>query len=126
MDKLMRAVTALGQLAILWALCLLGEQLAGFLPLPGAILAMVVLLILLCTRVLPRQAVGRVGDFFQRNMAFFVIPSGVAIVERYGLVRGQLGKILLVMVVTIVLTYGGTALTIRAVTRWQGRRRRDA
>ena len=74
MDKLMRAVTALGQLAILWALCLLGEQLAGFFALPGAILAMVVLLILLCTRVLPRQAVGRVGDFFQRNMAFSSSP----------------------------------------------------
>lgn len=124
MDKLKRGGEALLQLALLWALCLLGQSLSAFLPLPGTILAMALLLILLWSGVLPRHAVGRTGDFFQRNMAFFFIPSGVAIMDKYDLVRGRIPQLLLIMAVTLVLTYGATALTIRFVLRWQQERRR--
>ena len=61
------------------------------------------------------------SDFLLSNMAFFFVPAGVSIMNYFDVMRGTVCKLLLICLITTVLTFGATALSIRAVLRLQER-----
>lgn len=116
------------QIGIILGVCLGGEFLSAYLPLPvpANVLGMILLFLLLCLRVVKLRHIDKAGDFFLRNMAFFFIPAGVGIMRYYDLVRAHLLPLLLICFITTVLTFAVTAYAVIAVIRIQeGGKRKD-
>lgn len=114
------------QLAIIFAICALGELISQMLPfpMPGSIVGMVLLFLLLTFRIIKLKQVEDVGGFLLKNMAFFFIPAGVSLITVFNQISGKILQIVLICLLTTVLTFGITALTVRTVINVQNKLRR--
>ena len=104
----------LKQLLIIFALCLCGEVISILLPFsfPASVISLLLLFVLLMCRVLKPEQVADVSDFLLGSMAIFFIPAGVAIMEKYELIRDSFIPLLIITLVTTVLTFATTAYTV--------------
>ena len=50
-------------------------------------------------------------------MAFFFVPAGVAIIEKYSFLKGRITVLVLICIVTTILTFLVTAWTVTVVMR---------
>ena len=75
----------LTQIGVVLGVCLVGELVAQVLPFPfpSSVIAMVLLFVLLCAKVIKPHHIRQKGDFLLKNMAFFFIPAGVGILENF-------------------------------------------
>ena len=99
------------------------EIIEGLLPFsfPASVIGMILLFILLAFRVLKVEHIREKSDFLLSNMAFFFIPAGVSIINYFDVLKGNVGKLLLICFLTTILTFATTAWTIRGVLRLQNR-----
>lgn len=79
----------LTQIGIVLGVCLVGELVAQVLPFPfpSSVIAMVLLFLLLCSKVIKPYHIQGKTDFLLKNMAFFFIPAGVGILENFDALR---------------------------------------
>ncbi len=107
----------LRQVGILAALCWLCHIVEDGLPFgfPASVIGMLALFILLAAGILKRAQIGEISDFLLSNMAFFFIPVGVSIMNYFDLLKSSAWKLVVICFVTMVLTFGVTAWTVRAV-----------
>ena len=114
-------VKLLVQIGIVFGICLIGELISKLLPFvfPSSVIGMILLFLVLLCRLLKVEHIQEKGDFLLKNMAFFFIPSGVALIEQVDVLKAKLVPLLLVCLITTVLTFFVSAMTIRLVTRWQ-------
>ena len=54
-------------------------------------------------------------------MSFFFIPAGIGILSSFDLIRSSILPLIAVIVVTTILTFGATALTVQGVITLQSR-----
>lgn len=113
------------QIAIIFALCLLGEVISTLLPFPfpSAITAMLLLLIALFTGVLRIDHIKEKSDFLLSNMAFFFIPAGVKVMENLNLIIPVWWQFLLIIIISTVLVFLVTAWSVSLVIRFEERRK---
>lgn len=111
------------QIGILFGICLVGETISAFLPIPfpGTILSMIILFLLLFFRVLKVEHIREKADFLLKNMAFFLIPAGVGILSVMDIIQESMLQLICVVVVTTVLTFGASVFTVRGVMALQDR-----
>lgn len=111
------------QIGIIFALCWVSEIIEAFLPFafPASVIGMILLFILLAFRVLKVEHIREKSDFLLSNMAFFFIPAGVSIINYFEVLKGNVGKLLLICFLTTILTFTATAWTVRGVLRLQNR-----
>ena len=111
------------QIGIIFTLCWASEIIEGLLPFsfPASVIGMILLFILLAFRVLKVEHIREKSDFLLSNMAFFFIPAGVSIINYFDVLKGNVGKVLLICFFTTILTFATTAWTIRGVLRLQNR-----
>lgn len=111
------------QIGIIFTLCWASEIIEGLLPFsfPASVIGMILLFILLTFRVLKVEHIREKSDFLLSNMAFFFIPAGVSIINYFDVLKGNVGKLLLICFLTTILTFATTAWTIRGVLRLQNR-----
>lgn len=84
----------------------LGEALALVVPLPGSVLGMVLLAAALGRGLVPAEEARPAADVLVKNMAFFFVPSGVAVALEFDavlaswwpLLAASVGSTLLVLV----------------------------
>lgn len=116
-------VKLLVQIGIVFGICLVGEGISRVLPFafPASVISMILLFLLLLSGALKVEHIREKGDFLLRNMAFFFIPSGVGLIEQADAVRGKVLPLLAVCLITTVLTFAVSAVTIRLVSSWQNR-----
>lgn len=84
----------IGQVAILWAIFWISNQLAALtgLPIPGNVLGVILLFVLLSLGVIKVQHVQEASDFLLKHLVFFFIPIAVGLMNwgqvfyNYGLV----------------------------------------
>ena len=112
------------QIYAVFGVCWIGEGLAMVLPLPGSVISMVLLLILLLTRLLKPEHIREKSDFLLKNMAFFFIPAGVALMESFGVLVRNLFPFLAVCLISTVVTFAVTAYTVRGAVWLQNRLRK--
>lgn len=105
------------QIALVFGVCLVGEGIGLLLPIPfpASVISMVLLFVLLVCRVIKPDHIREKARFLSANMAFFFIPAGVGIMDQYPVIREHLLVLLLICLVTTVLTFGATALTVKGV-----------
>lgn len=106
------------QVGLLFTICWGSELAASALPVPfpASVIGMLVLFALLATGVVRVEHVREKSDFLLANMAFFFIPAGVSVVNYLGLLRDSFWKLLVICLVTTVITFGATAMSLKAVT----------
>ena len=109
------------QIGILFGVCLVGQAISVFLPIPfpGSVLSMIILFLLLYFRVIKVDHIRQKSDFLLKNMAFFFIPAGIGILSSFDLIRSSILPLLTIIVVTTILTFGATALTVQGVIALQ-------
>lgn len=107
------------QLFYIFTLCLIGEGISSALPFPfpSSIISMLLLLILLCTKWIRASDIKELSEFLLSNMAFFFIPAGVAVMEKYNLLKGNILILLLICILTTVLTFLATSYTVTLIMK---------
>lgn len=110
-------------IVLVWQACdQLSRQL--HLPVPGSLLAMVLLLAMLLGGAVPAASLRRGADWLLAEMLLFFIPAVMAVWEHLPLMRQQGGRILVVILVGTMLVMGTTALLVDLMFRWRLRRAR--
>ena len=111
------------QIGIIFAVCWLSQVVEQALPFafPASVIGMVLLFACLVTGLLRIEHIQEKADFLLENMAFFFIPAGVSIINYFDVLKGNVGKLLLICFLTTILTFATTAWTIRGVLRLQNR-----
>lgn len=109
------------ELAIIFAVCLLGEFIVGLLPFKfsASVLSMIILLVLLAVKALKYDSIRSTADFLTSNMAVLFIPYGVKILQYLDVIRENLVLFMLIVLVTTPVVYGVTALTAQLVIKLQ-------
>ena len=71
------------------------------------------LLLCLLSGVLKAEHIQEKSDFLLANMAFFFIPAGVNVINYLDILRASWLPLLVICLVTMVITFAATALSIR-------------
>lgn len=100
------------QLLIIFAVCFVGECAAQFLPLPSGIVGLLLLFILLLTKAIRPSQIDIAGDFVLRNMAIFFLPSTVGIMQYFSVLAENWLPFAVIVVVSLIVTFAVTALTV--------------
>ena len=111
------------QIGLLFGVCLLGQAISVFLPIPfpGSVLSMIILFLLLFFRVIRVDQIQQKADFLLKNMAFFFIPAGIGIISSFDMIRDSILPLVFIAVAATILTFGATALTVQGVIALQDR-----
>ena len=115
------------QLTIVFLICMAGEVVAAVLPfpVPAAVAALLIMLGLFIAGVLKPESVQELAEYLLANMAFLFVPSGVAILDEYASIQGNVLQLLIVMVVSLVITFAVTAYTVTGVIHLMERRKKE-
>ncbi len=109
------------QLAFLAGVCYLGSAVSNHLPIevPANICSMGILLSLLISGMIDESKIELVSNFLLKYMPVFFIPAGVTILTSLPMIGDRIGWFALVCVITTVLVFLSTALTVIFVGRLQ-------
>lgn len=114
------------QIGIIFGICWVSEIIESLLPIPfpASVISMVLLLVLLLTRVVKLKHIREKAEFLLANMSIFFLPSLVGVIEYSDILLQYLVPLLVICIVSTILTFAATALSIRAVTALMDRRKR--
>lgn len=117
----------MGELALIFGICLVGEGVAALLPVafPASVISMVLLMVLLLTGVVKDRHIQTASHFLVANMAFFFLPSFVGLLEHIELLKSQLVPLLLIIVLTTPVVYLITGWTVRLLILRHRNRKED-
>ena len=117
----------MGELALIFGICLVGEGVAALLPVafPASVISMVLLMVLLLTGVVKDRHIQTASHFLVANMAFFFLPSFVGLLEHIELLKSQLVPLLLIVVLTTPVVYLVTGWTARLLMLRHRNRKED-
>ena len=117
----------MGELALIFGICLVGEGVAALLPVafPASVISMVLLMVLLLTGVVKDRHIQTASHFLVANMAFFFLPSFVGLLEHIELLKSQLVHLLLIIVLTTPVVYLVTGWTVRLLMLRHRNRKED-
>ena len=117
----------MGELALIFGICLVGEGVAALLPVafPASVISMVLLMVLLLTGEVKDRHIQTASHFLVANMAFFFLPSFVGLLEHIELLKSQLVPLLLIIVLTTPVVYLITGWTVRLLMLRHRNRKED-
>lgn len=102
---------------IILSIYLIGEIISKslFLPIPGNILGMLILLLLLCTKVIKVDQIESISNFFLDHLAFFFIPAGVGLLTSFNLIKDSLLNIIIICIITTSLVLVVTGKVVELI-----------
>jgi holin-like protein len=105
----------LRQLAIILAICFIGEVLNKLLniPIPGNVIGMIILLISLLTGLIKLEAIEDVAEFLLKHLAFFFVPAGVGIISSMDIIKANLFPMLVVILLSAIVVMVVTGITVQ-------------
>ena len=109
----------MGQLAILFGVCLISEGISALLPisLPASVISLLLLLALLLSGMVKERHIDRVCAFLVGNMAFFFVAPCVGLMEHLPTLAACLIPFLLIAICTTPIVYAVTAWTVQLMIR---------
>lgn len=104
----------LKQILIIFLICYISKIISLLLPFafPSNVISMVFLLFLLITKGIRVENVRELSEFLLQNMAFFFIPSGVAIIEEFSFLKGNIAVVLFITLITTVITFAAAGYAV--------------
>ena len=113
------------EILIIFSISMVGEFISGILPFsfPSSIIALGLMLIVLCLRVVKEEDISTTGDFLLSTMAFFFIPASVKILELFELLKSVWVQIVLISLSTTIITFFVTGWAVELTIRLMEKRR---
>lgn len=112
------------QLGIILSILWVGQFIGNYfkLPIPGAVLGMVILLMLLMFKVIKIGQIEYITGVLLENLPLLFIPAGVGIINEFSSLKGNLIKLSIILILTtiIILVVTGTVVQF-LVNKKQGR-----
>lgn len=107
------------QLAIVLAICFMGDILHNFfnLPIPGNILGMMILLVLLLTGILKLSMIEDVSNFLLKHLSFFFIPAAVGLITCFSILEGKWTALMFISVVSTFIVAVVTGMTVQILMK---------
>lgn len=104
----------LRQSLIILGICFAGEVLNRLirLPIPGNVIGMVILFVCLSTGIIKLEMINEISKFLLEHLAFFFIPSGVALIASLSVLKANLAAFITISIATTVIV---TIITGHAV-----------
>ena len=90
-------------------------------PIPATVLGMIIMLLLLLSGIVKAKNIEKTANFLLDNLTFLFIPGGVGLITSFGLIKGQVIKILLVVVAATAIGIATTGLTIKLLIKYKKR-----
>ena len=111
----------LSQFLIILGFSLAGECLQRWIPLPSpaSVYGLVLLFAALCLKIVKLDQIRRAGSFLISILPVLFVSPVVGILENWGLIRGALVPVFLLVAASTVLTFGISG----RVTQWWQRRK---
>lgn len=105
----------LKQLCTIFILCLSGELISSMLPFafPASVISLILVFLLLFFKAVKPEQIADVSDYLLSIMALFFVPAGVAIIEKFDLIKSSLLPLFVITVVTTILTFAVTGYTVK-------------
>lgn len=100
------------QTSIILIVSLLAELLAYVIPFPApaSVYGLVIMFLLLCTHIVKLEDVENVADFVGAIMPFFFIGPTVKIMCSFDIIKGHVGALVIVCIVSTIVTTAVTGL----------------
>lgn len=104
------------QIGVIFAVCWISQIIEAVLPFafPASVIGMILLLALLISGVIRLEHIREKADFLLANMAFFFLPAGVSILNYVDVLQSCAVQLVIICLITTAVTFGATALSIRA------------
>ena len=109
------------QIGVIFAVCWAGQIIEALLPFsfPASVISMV-----LATGGLKLDHIREKSDFLLANMSFFFLPAGVSMLNYFDVLKSTWVQLLVICLVTMVLVFAATALSVRFTLYLLERRKR--
>lgn len=110
---------------IILVLYFIGELIAKTLniPIPGNIIAMILLFLSLCTGIIKVEKVESISSFFLDHLAFFFIPAGVGLMNSFDSIKSSAIQIVIICIVTTIIVMGVTGIVVQFTSNIISRRK---
>ena len=114
------------QLVTVLSVWLLGEVIAKLIPIgiPGNVIAMILMLVFLLTKVIRIEKISQVSTFFLDNISFFFIPASVALMVDYKIIGSSLVPAVIAILISSILVFLITGYTTEFLL-WIIRKRKE-
>ena len=109
----------MGELFLLFSLCLLGVVTSELLPIaiPASVTTMLITLLFLLFHIIKEEQLSSVCDFLCTNLAFFFIPTCITIMDEFELIRTHGMILLFICFVGTMLTFLCTAMVVVVLSK---------
>lgn len=106
-------------LTLILFISFLGELLNHLIPLPipGSIYGLILMFIALCAKLIPEESIRTTGGFLIEIMPVMFIPATVALMDSWGVLKGMLVPVLVIIVVSTFVVMGVTGVVTQAAIR---------
>ena len=110
---------------IILVLYFIGELLAETLniPIPGNIIAMILLFLSLCTGIIKVEKVDTISNFFLDHLAFFFIPAGVVLMNSFDSIKSSAIQIVIICIVTTIIVMAVTGIVVQFTSNMLSKRK---
>jgi holin-like protein len=111
------------QIGIVFAVCWISQVVSRFLPFTfsASIIGMILILVLLLAGILRVEHIQDKSSFLLSNMAFFLIPAGVSVINYFELIGRNILILVFICVVSTIVTFSVTAFTVKAMLLLTGK-----
>lgn len=112
---------------IILVLYFIGELISKTLniPIPGNIIAMILLFLSLCTGVIKVEKVENISTFFLDHLAFFFIPAGVGLMNSFDSIKSSAIQILIICIVTTIIVMAVTGIIVQFTANMISKKKED-
>ena len=103
----------------------IGELIAKTLniPIPGNIIAMILLFLSLCTGIIKVEKVDTISNFFLDHLAFFFIPAGVGLMNSFDSIKSSAIQIVIICIVTTIIVMAVTGIVVQFTSNMLSKRK---
>lgn len=112
------------QISMILVICLVAEALVSVLPFafPSSVAAILILALLLVTKIIKEEQIKETADFMLSCMALVFVPLTVGVIEDLELLKGQVAGFLIVVFLSLIITFLGTYASVRLVQMFTGKK----
>lgn len=114
----------LKQIIFYIAICIFGECVAAVLPFKfsASIISMTLLFLLLFFGIVKKSQIKETSEFLLGNLALFLIPASVIIIEYYKLLISIIVPLLVICTISTIITFAVTSFTVSATSNFLDRK----